>query len=139
MGIHLPDPDEDGDFEPIPEGTYNVTFYDIEKKEGKKNDYLFVKFKVQNGEQEGETVVTNLMLGGEGAKRTSQVLRKIRPDFDFTGREVETEEIITALQAEPAVVKVKKKEHWDDPEKEQNVIEWGDIYPADDEDDSWTP
>jgi len=53
-----------GDFEPIPNGAYPCTVFDVEQRTGKDSGqpYLSVQFKVQGGEYDGRRLWSNYSL-----------------------------------------------------------------------------
>ncbi len=52
---------EDKDFEPVPEGEYTVNLFDVEQKETRNGDDMYVLIlKIAEGDQKGKNLFLNL-------------------------------------------------------------------------------
>lgn len=77
---------EDNDFAPLPDGIYNATLYDIEVKQGKKYPYFKCEYRISNGEFEDRRVWDNLSTSPKALWRLKQVLGRIAPELDLSGK-----------------------------------------------------
>lgn len=75
-------------FEPVPQGTYLVIADDVELRDTKAGDgqYLNVKFKILDGEQDGRMVYHRFNIKNKNEKATNIGLSQLRSFMRLSGR-----------------------------------------------------
>ena len=79
---------ESNEYEPIPEGRYQATVFDVEQKPSKSSDfpYLNWQFKIQGGDYDGRRVFMMTSLKPNALWKLKDVLDEIAPEIDTSGK-----------------------------------------------------
>jgi len=104
----------DDDFEPLPDGIYNVTVFEVAVKENKAKtgNYLSWQLKVQDSGYNNRRLFFNTSLKSQALWKLKQVLNRLAPDMDW-GKEFSVEEIITTVEGLPARVEVSYNDEYE--------------------------
>ena len=105
---------DDGDFEALPAGIYNVTVFEVSIKENKAKtgDYLSWQLKVQDSGYNNRRLFFNTSLKSQALWKLKQVLNRLAPDMDW-GQEFSVEEIITTVEGLPARAEVSYNDEYE--------------------------
>ena len=83
---------EGGDFELLPEGTYNATVYEVEFNEEK--NYLNWEFRITDADYEDRRAWTITSLKPNALWKLKQILNRIAPEMDLSGQlNIDTDEL----------------------------------------------
>lgn len=104
----------DGDFEPLPEGVYNCSVFDITVEENKKGDgnYLKWQLKVLDDKYNNRRLWYNTSLKPQSLWKLKQILNRIAPDIDWS-KEYGVGEIIDIAEGLPCRAEVSYDEEYE--------------------------
>jgi len=105
----------DGDgFDPLPDGIYNCTVFEVTVKENKKKDghYLSWQLKVLDDGYNNRRVFFNTSLKPQALWKLKQVLNRLAPDMDW-GEEFSIAEIIDAVEGLPCRAVISYNDEYD--------------------------
>lgn len=97
----------DGDFEPLEDGIYNVSVFEISVKENNAGDghYLSWQLKVQDSGYENRRLFFNTSLKPQALWKLKQVVERLAPDKDWSSK-VSVTKIINTMEGLPARAEV---------------------------------
>ena len=109
----------DGDFEPLPDGIYNVTVFEVTVEENKAGtaNYLNWQLKVLDEGYKNRRLFFNTSLLPQALWKLKQVLNRIAPDVGWS-KEYGVGEIIDTVEGLPARAEVSY-----DDEYENNSVD----------------
>lgn len=123
---------EDTSFEVMPRGSYPVVCVECEfdYSQAKGTPMWTLKWEIEDGEYEGRSLFSHMVMAGKGAPITKKQLGRIRPDLLEESFDAQDEEIIESMIGVRATAKVTTKKF--EGEMRNNLK---DLFPPADGDD----